>query len=720
MSFLSSWMLWGFGAIVAPVLIHLWQRRRVIRLPFSTLRFLKIVAAKTNRSARLENILLLFLRCLLFALLILAVAQPALSTKMAKFFGGAAPRTVILAVDNSMSMGCLVNGSSRLEVSKKEALAVLDDLKPADEVAVIAAGGPPQLLVPEPTLDHALARQMIEGIKTSETLSDLPSLFRQVVKVVARKPERFKELYLFSDCQESAWNFDPKSVFDDGWGRNEFHVVVVRPDDLDPPNMAVTAVKITSPMVVSGSLASGVVSVENFSGSTVQNVIEIRIGGERLAQKAIDLAPGTSVDVPFEGTIPQVQGRWAQGTAKIQADNLTPDDTFFFAVPICQRPHVLLVEGQQPGEERLRSGFYLKKALEAGETGAVPPSTIAPTGLDETSLEDYSAVFLADVATLSDRALVRLERYLQGGGTVAFFPGDLTGINELNHFDFLPATPIGEMDLPAGRLATLISEPTHPLIARTWDKSFPFPALPQRKLIQWKPKSGEKTLLTFSNGTPFVIASTRGSGRVFLINASADRAWGDFPLSPAFLPLVQQIARLSTEQNTGNSSRLVGESLPMTPNLPTDKALTVKSPDGNTVTIPVGEKSILVERAETTGLYTVTAGKDEVLQIFAVNADRRESNLKPIPKEALQKVLPSESVTGLDGVRLWLSQSHGIIPIWPALLLSALAVFALEGVLSNLLAKNRSQGNGEHIRTGRLNKRRFGVAFRPMLEEVER
>jgi len=158
----------------------------------------------------------------------------------------------------------------------------------------------------------------------------------------------------------------------------------------------------------------------------------------------------------------------------------------------------------------------------------------------------------------------------------------------------------------------------------------------------------------------------------------------------------------------------------MTPNLPTDKALTVKSPDGNTVTIPVGEKSILVERAETTGLYTVTAGKDEVLQIFAVNADRRESNLKPIPKEALQKVLPSESVTGLDGVRLWLSQSHGIIPIWPALLLSALAVFALEGVLSNLLAKNRSQGNGEHIRTGRLNKRRFGVAFRPMLAEVER
>ena len=59
MSFLSPWMLWGLAAISAPILIHLWQRRQVVTIRFSTLRFLKIAATKTRKSAILENLLLL-------------------------------------------------------------------------------------------------------------------------------------------------------------------------------------------------------------------------------------------------------------------------------------------------------------------------------------------------------------------------------------------------------------------------------------------------------------------------------------------------------------------------------------------------------------------------------------------------------------------------------------------------------------------------------------
>ena len=103
MQFLSPWMLWGLTALAAPILIHFWQRRRAVVLPFSTLKYLRAVAAKTSRSARLENLLLLLLRCLIFGLLAGAAARPVISKKALGLLGGNVQRTVVLIIDRSGS-----------------------------------------------------------------------------------------------------------------------------------------------------------------------------------------------------------------------------------------------------------------------------------------------------------------------------------------------------------------------------------------------------------------------------------------------------------------------------------------------------------------------------------------------------------------------------------------------------------------------------------------
>lgn len=714
MPFLSPWMLYGLAALAAPILIHLWQRRRVVQVRFSTLRFLKIVAAKTSRSSRIENVLLLLLRCLLFALLALAAARPVISTKTARLFGGDVPRTVVLAIDNSLSMGFRAGDRTRLEAAKTEALAVIDDLKPGDDVAVMSVDDRAQLLVAEPTVDHTVARRMVESIRPSEARSDFSAVFREARKIVARESHGVRELYFFTDNQESGWRFDANAVFDEAWKKSELHPVIVRPDDLAAPNACVKQVKINSPFVTPGASVDGVAVVENLSAQPLQNLLEITLAGERVARKPFEITPGASVEIPFEFQAPAVSGRWVQGVAGIEEDNLPGDDRFYFTLPLWQPPRVLIVEGQRAGDERLHSGFFLGKALVAGDPEAVPPKLISLADLDDAALESYSAVFLADIPGLSDRALVRLDRYLQGGGTVVLFPGDLANPDRLSRIDFLPAKPGGIRELPAGRLAVRVTEPAHPLFANAWDADTPFPAQPQRKIMDWKPNADAKTLIAFSNNAPFLIFSNRGPGRVLLVNASADRAWGDFPLSPAFLPLVQQIARLSSEQSGGHTGFTVGDALPVfPPNLPRDQTLMVKYPDGSAHDLPPGEKADLVERTEQSGFYNVTSAQDGVAQIFAVNTDRRESNLRAIDAAALAKIIPAETIAGLENLKLWLAQSRGVVPLWPLLLLLALAVFAAESILANTMARNRSQGDAEHIKTGRLNKRRMGVSFRP-------
>ena len=104
--------------------------------------------------------------------------------------------------------------------------------------------------------------------------------------------------------------------------------------------------------------------------------------------------------------------------------------------------------------------------------------------------------------------------------------------------------------------------------------------------------------------------------------------------------------------------------------------------------------------------------------MVAVNPDPRESDLVPASKEQIAGILPVELVSGEDDLKSWLTQSRGSTPIWPSLLLGALAVICLEGMLSNLLVRNRAQGDASHVHTGRLHRRRFGAVIHHAPEGV--
>jgi len=722
MSFLAPWMLYGLGALSLPILIHLWQRRRVVQVPFSTLRFLKAVAARTSRSSKIENVLLLLLRCLLFALILLAAARPIMLARTAKIFGGEVPRTVILVIDNSMSMGYRAAGQTRLDTAKACALALFNDLKQGDRAAVIAVGDRAELLVTEPTIDRAVARKAVESIQLTPTRSNFAVGLREAGKIAERAERGIRQIFLFTDNQESGWQTtfsNPAAVFDTAWKQADPQFVIVRPDELTALNACVKQIQLQSPSLSPGSTLRGVATVENLSTAPLHDLLAISIGTERVAQRSADVPPGASVEIPFEFQAPFVEGRWARGTASLSGDNLPADDTYYFTLPVYRSPRVTLVEGTSLGPERLRPGFFLRKALAAGSENAIQVRAITTQQLDETGLESETAVFLTDPGKLSDRSVARLERFLQGGGAVVLFPGDQTRFSDYDNAPFYPAKPIASRNLSAGRQPVHIVDPAHPLFADAWDTGTPFPALPQQRLLDWTLNTNARTLLTLGSaegiagGLPFLIHGERGAGRVIIVNASADRTWGDFPLSPAFVPLVQQIARYSSSQG-GHASRLsVGEPAPFPPTLPRDKALTITQPDGSTrsrmLRTGPDANAILLDRTETAGFYQATAGEESVT--FAVNSDRIESNLHPLESSALDKLATNTQLAGRDALSQWLAKSKGVVPLWPLLLLLAFVVFAAEGVLSNVLARRRAQGDGKAILTGRLNRRRMGVPF---------
>src|SRR4051812_18376895 len=165
--FLNSLMLFGLAAVAVPVIIHLLNKRKFERVVWAAMRFLQVSVEQNQRRIRVEDLILLILRCLLLALLALALARPVVRTVTSGMFGQAGVTSVIL-LDNSYSMGAVDGANTRFEQAKTAADQAIGSLPAGSSVAVYYASDVAEGVIPEPTFDLNLARKSIREAKLSD------------------------------------------------------------------------------------------------------------------------------------------------------------------------------------------------------------------------------------------------------------------------------------------------------------------------------------------------------------------------------------------------------------------------------------------------------------------------------------------------------------------------------------------------------------------------
>src|SRR5438128_1913168 len=104
MSFLAPLFLLGAITIALPVIFHFIRRSVRERVPFSSLMFLTPSPPRLTRRSRLEDLLLLLLRCLVVLLIASAFARPYLRRALPLPDPTAPGRRILLLVDTSASM----------------------------------------------------------------------------------------------------------------------------------------------------------------------------------------------------------------------------------------------------------------------------------------------------------------------------------------------------------------------------------------------------------------------------------------------------------------------------------------------------------------------------------------------------------------------------------------------------------------------------------------
>ncbi len=99
MQFKHPEILYALLLLIIPIIVHLFQLQRFVKVPFTNVKLLKNIEQQTRKSARLKKWLILGARLLAFTCLIVAFAQPSFS----KFSTQKNFHTTIY-LDNSFSM----------------------------------------------------------------------------------------------------------------------------------------------------------------------------------------------------------------------------------------------------------------------------------------------------------------------------------------------------------------------------------------------------------------------------------------------------------------------------------------------------------------------------------------------------------------------------------------------------------------------------------------
>jgi len=140
MPFMHPWLFAGGAAAVSvPVIIHLLNRRRFKIVEWAAMKFLRESVRKNRRRIRLEELILLLLRCL--ALFLLAVA-------VSRFIGCAPPAalpiaarvqtTHVFVLDDSVSMGQKIADTTAFKKAASDLAGALEAVAASDRVAIRA------------------------------------------------------------------------------------------------------------------------------------------------------------------------------------------------------------------------------------------------------------------------------------------------------------------------------------------------------------------------------------------------------------------------------------------------------------------------------------------------------------------------------------------------------------------------------------------------------
>lgn len=712
--FLNPWMLAALPAVGIPVLIHLLNRHRAVTIEWGAMDLLRRVMVFRSRQIRLEDLLLMAVRCVVILLVLLAIARP--TTRWLPVVRR--PDTgVVIAVDLSLSMAHRPGVTSRFDEALGRVRGILRTMEPARPLTLVALASRPKVLLRNVACDPARVEQVLGELRPSDGLLNLEEGLAALAPLAAELKAPRREAYLVTDAQAATFrDLSDRSRLALGALAAAAETWIVAVPVAGEENVAVRRFDLSSGVLRVGAIARFQAVVDNL-GRAPQDVGEVSllVNDQVVDRRFVGrLMPGRSAGVHLYA--PLQRAGVARLAARVGDDALGADNARLAVIDVRSVLRVLCVDGEAV---RGRDDWRLGAASMGGGNGAAAmlvATALAPATIDRSEARpevemvpwtalpsvrpaDFDVVVLVNVPDVPSDKAAELRRFVEQGGGLIVLPGGNVKPEVLNRrflaggCSLLPAEVLPAEDLvPAGRtdMPLDLDLPDHPLATPL--RSLPRELLGEGRVYRYlrvRPLPETRTVLRLAGGEPLLLERLVGRGKVLLWTTAADRTWSNLAVNP-LLPMLFQQAVTHLARRPFETPVIVGEPivLPL-PGLAAGEEVGVRYPDGRSAVgrtvLRAGEVVVQTDPTGAPGFYELQPGGEGPIVSVAANVDTAESDVKALGAEELAAAfatLPVRVLPGDGNVAAAVAAARTGREMWPVLLVAALALLAAEALLA--------------------------------------
>ena len=657
-NFLNSNVLWGLFAIAIPIIIHLFNLRRVKRVEFSNTSLLRRVKEENSAKRKPVELLILMSRVLGVVLLILTFARPVYKDAQNDL---SLQGEVLLYLDNSFS----------LSVKDQGGQSAFDNAYNLSQDLVNA--------YPDGTIFRFIENAYSNSIATEFTKSSLTDNLTEIQQVgVDRSFEEISnrqkgqaisgDVYLVSDFQNS----QGLNLLSADTTSNYFLVPAI---GSDYSNVFVDSVFLQNTFL-SGSVTNLLkVRLRRNDRSIDQVNLKLYIDERLSGTNQISFGEDLIVDYDFE--IPIADQAINEIRISLDDPGLAFDNDYYLAINQLDKIRVLdLYESNTPS---FVSSLFDDNDLFQFERGN-------SNALDNQQIESADFIIINQLSAYSNQLSNAIAGSIDNGKTVLVIPSEKIAAIELNRIGL---SVVGDT---RQRVVLDIPNYENPFFEGVFVENSQNLEMPDASIL-YRLVNEELSYLTFKNGRSF-LSKVLSNGSLFFFASSFDESLTTFPNHALFVPVLYKLA-LGSKANLSNLYYSTDDETIVYPISGQNK--------NNIYALRRDDVSLIPDQRQEENRLIMEIPKDQIsaghyelvlndiaIGTLAFNIPKEESDIHSIDFDYLAELSAASNVTLLNnagGQSVGEEIRSGIdgIPLWKYALLGALLFLFLEIILIRYL-----------------------------------
>ena len=668
MSFLTPFFLWLLPLSVIPLIIHLLNRRNLITIDFSTLRFLKLLEKESIRKLQVLQILLLILRTIIILCIIMMISRPVINGIFnLQNSGESALHAIIL--DDSFSM------TGDRENIQHTVRKILNQIPDKNQLIFINTNGGLQFKglredIPPIT---SLIKSTFLGESVNNSLNTL--------KVYSEGDFTSKELYILTDGQNSSI----KALNEYSDQLESFHIYSFIAPKIEN-NLAIVQLNIINEILLPNDQMELEVSVQNSGVENIENrLLQLIINEMIVGQQLISLKSGNTKIFTFKTALSKSGSHF--GIVELDGDNRMEDNRFYFTLYIPNRHKVAIISDSK------ESSYYIRESLNAlnkfGESLII--SEFIDFNSPQLKMHEQDIIFHLNPEILEDISDSKIEEYLYNSGHLVLFPN----INsESNTFEYInniwseiskdykktTKSSLEEGSYQDINLNSVQLDELHNLFSpqNSQDRNI--------KLFEYLslPFYPESSMMQLNDGSPIWNRYSVQSGILDVFGFALNLNWTNFPIKGSFLPFTHYLIYSNTTnkhdiyQNTGTSwEKILDEYY-------SNKIYHIQ-PDGSKEILLIDDyNKITVDLLKSPGYHRLYTDDIEIEKI-AVNIKSQELQSQVLDFKTIKEFIPGniEVISMGDDILSAIKQARIGVELWRFFLYATILLLLFEMIISN-------------------------------------